>query len=501
MSLMQQMLQDLQDRGASPKPSKTIEPRPGPDDSRLNSLGCNSSGLSNSSFNNSGFNNSSFNNFGSLASKAFKGPFIGGCVALVLVGSALVLDHGGLMHMVEPRHQDTGHRDTGHQDTGHSGLFKESIMAEKNALEAEGESIVEGGGIVEGASVVSVDALANDVPRNESAPLKVVDSLPKARDESALRFAQALERLLSQAAFALDHDRLTVPEGNNAYSLYQEVLRLEPGNLKALAGMQAIATRYEALAKNALMSENFLRAERLIERGLSFFPGDAGLLALRPVLKVHQEEKDTVATIERQVSPETQQRLDTHAALVYAREQVDNGNWVKALGRLEALLLKYPSAFEALEYVVDLYVKADDSASALTLIEHARDVIPEVKLRQLDARVLLHLGQSNKAIALLEANLPPLQQHHDYYSLLAGMYQTLGIYEKSALIYERLAADAPSNGRYWLGLAIAYDALSEFTEARRAFLRARPFHQGQADIRAYIDQRLAALGNHYHFSQ
>ncbi len=88
-------------------------------------------------------------------------------------------------------------------------------------------------------------------------------------------------RNLGLAADAFKDDRLLIPEATSAYTYYQRVLDIDTENAEALAGMQKIAQRYNALAWGALRSKSYDRANLFVDRGLRVQPDDRELLAMR----------------------------------------------------------------------------------------------------------------------------------------------------------------------------------------------------------------------------
>jgi hypothetical protein len=97
--------------------------------------------------------------------------------------------------------------------------------------------------------------------------------------------------LLSLAQRALRSDRLLIPENNNAYQYYQQVLELEPGNSAALFGMDQIVERYVSLGREALDRQDKDKARRYIARGSRVLPGDSRLVALQDSLTVPEQPK------------------------------------------------------------------------------------------------------------------------------------------------------------------------------------------------------------------
>ncbi len=110
--------------------------------------------------------------------------------------------------------------------------------------------------------------------------------------------------LLSLAQRALRSDRLLIPEDNNAYQYYQQVLELEPGNNAALFGMDQIVERYVSLGREALDRQDTDKAERYIARGSRVLPGDSRLVALQDSRNAPEESELEIE--EPEIEVETQ---------------------------------------------------------------------------------------------------------------------------------------------------------------------------------------------------
>jgi hypothetical protein len=99
-------------------------------------------------------------------------------------------------------------------------------------------------------------------------PAPVVEAPPPvpAPDAEQVRRQRMLADQLYSAKRAYDDNRLMTPVGNSAYDLYTEVLRLDPGNAVALAGLDEIALRYIALADEASNKGQYDQAGGLLDR-------------------------------------------------------------------------------------------------------------------------------------------------------------------------------------------------------------------------------------------
>ncbi len=99
---------------------------------------------------------------------------------------------------------------------------------------------------------------------------------------SAVSAKERITRQLELAGVALREDRLLTPAHHSAYSYYQQVLSLEPGNAgEARGGLRQIVERYVTLTKYAIQRQDKINANRYITRALRVRPGDRRLLALK----------------------------------------------------------------------------------------------------------------------------------------------------------------------------------------------------------------------------
>ncbi|MGH8471899.1 MAG: hypothetical protein ACREVJ_05495, partial [Gammaproteobacteria bacterium] len=93
------------------------------------------------------------------------------------------------------------------------------------------------------------------------------EDLPPAPDPR-----DTVQGLLQGAREDLRAYRLTIPEGQNAYDKYRQVLALEPGSRAAAEGIQSILDRYLALVYQEIEANHLVSAQRLLSRAASISP-------------------------------------------------------------------------------------------------------------------------------------------------------------------------------------------------------------------------------------
>lgn len=127
-----------------------------------------------------------------------------------------------------------------------------------------------------------------------SSPAETGAAVPAGEDASAAAILpvreREIERLLALADEAIANNLLLYPREESAWRYFQEVLRLDPGNAAALAGVQRIARRYATLARIRMGKDDDRRALRYVERGLRVAPGDGELLQLKEELDRRRAE-------------------------------------------------------------------------------------------------------------------------------------------------------------------------------------------------------------------
>ena len=106
--------------------------------------------------------------------------------------------------------------------------------------------------------------------------------LGRAPESLATRSSEAdVEQYLLKARFAMESDKLTTPEEDNAYLYYQEVIELVPDHEGARQGLTEIANRHADLAEQAIDRFEYVKAERYVSEGLRVQPDNPRLVALQ----------------------------------------------------------------------------------------------------------------------------------------------------------------------------------------------------------------------------
>lgn len=331
-----------------------------------------------------------------------------------------------------------------------------------------------------------------------------------------LELQNHINDLLQQAERAIGMERLTAPVEDNAYGYYQKILSMDVNNSDAKDGLDNIASRLLAKAQEQVQLGNSAQAEALVQRArfvsaryvqaheipLNEVSNTAVEFASSPVADAHvvsQPVQSTSETIKPfvvaeapsiSVSPNAGWKDEQLAQ--HAQNLVQKGQLPEAQTLLKNFIATEKSPALSAALLADIYIQQSNPTAADIILEHASYLPVDVKAK-LKAQVLSLNGDDAQAIATLEKNLSAAESNEGYRSLLASLYHKTASYQKSILSYQRLINSFGEKPAYWLGLALAYDGLSQPKSALQAYLHLREFPQLQAQVKQYTDQRIAAL--------
>ena len=106
------------------------------------------------------------------------------------------------------------------------------------------------------------------------------------------------------------------------------------------------------------------------------------------------------------------------------------------------------------------------------------------------ARLQVSRGDLNGALKTLEFSMPAAGNNADYQGFAGHVLHRLGRDKESARHYQSAARLSPGDGRWWLGLGLAFDAEGRSAEAREAFLQARQCGNLGPELMAMVEQKL-----------
>ncbi|RYY75998.1 MAG: hypothetical protein EOO52_00240 [Gammaproteobacteria bacterium] len=325
--------------------------------------------------------------------------------------------------------------------------------------------------------------------------------------------------LFQQAERALGMDRLTAPVEDNAYGYYQKILSMDASNDDAKAGLDEIAKRYLAKAQEQFAVGNSQAADAFIQRAR--FVSSRYVLAHELTTEESPNNNITAIASEppaRIISNQPEAQTETTSETVkpfnvveaktlsvapssiwkdeqlvqHAQELVKQNKSSEALLALKNFISTEKNPVLSATLLADIYIQQGNTEAANIIADQATYLPVDTKSR-IKAQILNANGKPSQAITLLEKNLPMAENNEAYRSLLASLYHQTANYQQSIVSYQRLIARFGDKPAYWLGLALAYDGLSQHKSALQAYQRLRDFPQLQEQVTQYTNQRIAAL--------
>jgi len=179
--------------------------------------------------------------------------------------------------------------------------------------------------------------------------------------------------------------------------------------------------------------------------------------------------------------------------MLQAEGAVNQNELSKAETLFEDVLVLTPSNKAARKQLAALWFGRKAYQSALNLLSQGIALTPQdSEFRLMQARIYLTQGYTDKAYQVLQA----LDQSNDieYLLTLANIAQKLTKYPQAIRAYKKLANKQPSEGRWWLGLAVAYDSNSEYLLAINAYRSAITQGELSKTSLQFAKKRLTELG-------
>ena len=175
-----------------------------------------------------------------------------------------------------------------------------------------------------------------------------------------------------------------------------------------------------------------------------------------------------------------------------AQEMINLKQLKQAEKLFEEILMLTPNNKAARKQLAALWFGRTAYQSALNLLSQGialDDQDSEFRLMQ--ARIYLKLGDNEKALQVFQAYKQV--DNVEYLVTMANIAQQLTKYAQAITAYKRLANIQPSEAKWWLGLAVAYDSDAQYSLAITAYQSA--IAQGNLSNSAlqFAKQRLQEL--------
>ena len=177
-----------------------------------------------------------------------------------------------------------------------------------------------------------------------------------------------------------------------------------------------------------------------------------------------------------------------------AERAVENNDLTKAEKLFEEVLLVVPENKVARKQLAALWFGKQSYQAAVNLLSQGIALSPnDSEYRLMKARIYLSQGQTLAAVTTLK--VLAAVKNIEYQSLLASSAQQAEQFSIAAQAYQLLTTIQPEIGRWWLGLAVAFDSNSQFKQAIKAYQQARDSIELSESARQFTRQRLQELGD------
>lgn len=146
------------------------------------------------------------------------------------------------------------------------------------------------------------------------------------------------------------------------------------------------------------------------------------------------------------------------------------------------------------EGLIALYLSQGRKVEASKLLEEGLTHHPENgQLALLHARLQAEQGDNAAALATLEQAMGSAGEKPELFALAAALYQQQRDYGKSISSYQRALQLQPQQSNWWMGLGISLEGDGKTAEAKSAYEEALRRGGLAAESQRYVRQRLQAL--------
>ncbi|MEN8179033.1 MAG: serine/threonine-protein kinase [Pseudomonadota bacterium] len=178
----------------------------------------------------------------------------------VLIASLLFLSAAGLFLFTELAPEQINQQ--------HAGAMRQPAAKVEIQAEKSGQQVLQPAPATEKAQPRPRPAAG--VAKKQSAPRRPVNHNLSKTDQ-----------LLSLAYQRMDNLRLSLPRGDSAHDYFQKILKLDPENKAAKAGLRQIVRWYIEKAEQALTVNKIKQAKRYVNRGMTINSSHPRLIDLR----------------------------------------------------------------------------------------------------------------------------------------------------------------------------------------------------------------------------
>jgi MSHA biogenesis protein MshN len=215
------------------------------------------------------------------------------------------------------------------------------------------------------------------------------------------------------------------------------------------------------------------------------------------VIEVNADSKVQTALVNSQIDKRMQQMTPVQQAENEYREAatlLNQGRLVEAQDGFRQALQHNPAHAGARQGLFGLLVDAKRGGEAEQVLKDGLKLNPnQPGFAMALARLQLDRGDAPAASETLQASAGSAQNSPDYLAFYAALLQRQSRHREAAEQYQAALRLAPQSGVWLMGLGISLQALDRHAEAQDAFRRAKASNTLNAELQAFVDQRLRQL--------
>lgn len=161
---------------------------------------------------------------------------------------------------------------------------------------------------------------------------------------------------------------------------------------------------------------------------------------------------------------------------------------------LERYLQGNRDAHLSRETYAKLLISLGGTARALQLVDEGLQIAPDqASYKKIKARLLLDAGDFAAAAVLLGYRAPDLGADTEYHDLLATALLASRNFQQATTVYTTLLRHDPGEGKWWYGLAAAYEGVGDGASALQAYQQALTSNNISLPLRQRSQRRVDEL--------
>ncbi len=177
-----------------------------------------------------------------------------------------------------------------------------------------------------------------------------------------------------------------------------------------------------------------------------------------------------------------------------AYQLMRQGRSTEALAGYESALRLDPGHDMARQSMVSLLLEKKRNADAERVLQEGlKNNLQQSSFAMLLARLQVERNALPQALDTLQNSMPYAEKRADYQAFVAALLQRQNQHEEAVAHYQAALQLTPNNGVWLMGLGISMQSLKRDAEARAAYRRALETHSLNNELQEFVERRLKDL--------